>query len=1558
MKKILAYKKSVRERNEVDIIRNNTENIITQTNSVKMAPGPDNRQEEPVTNDSKNQDDTTTTTTTSSSSSTTTTSSSLSSSSSTASSSSVLMSTTNDLTNNNNHGNEINTVDGVELNNVANDTTVITNTDNCTDKQEVTTLNEWELKALLDEAITYTGSTRDREAKSDLFKVLLEKAQVDETKEGSQTATNSRSSQVPSASRRRHKRDSVSERLTHGGSLQNLTQPINSEFDSSFSYLASGSSHTYGGGRRKNNKKHTGPSVSARQREGGSLPSNVNTTHSLVSLTNFDLIFDKKTSFSEERAVCDWAKEDKPKSLDKPDKPSCSGSLKKEDKDFKDKKDNNNKPTDNSTSISINDTEICKKSSNKMLEPDISPPDNQVESSLSTDTEKIDSADSVIVDDKNMVNGNAATPLIIDELSGGGGVDGGGKGDSVIDVNSNAEIKETLDFYKFESEQDGIEMKVIEPRMLTQLVSRLPLETVQTPVDSAIEFPFEKYDPPKIANNDKSIPIMHSCNDTDTSLTVAHGASPAQGKNTSSQINTAMTRVTSSTVLSNKDTTTTTTTTTTTLPTPTTTTASSSAAASTIAGVIERKTFDENGNSSLGQTSSDRKKPRRKNEKGIVTTYNAEKIAGHLDVKSLDELVNYIENKDTKDTKDNKNIKKSKLSKPTVKDKPKPSSLSSSRDTKSDIKNNINNTTSTSTIEDTTPLSDKNNEITTIELQDNNVTVTSTSTAIVGTVDDVGVSVSVASTVSSSSNNNINNNNNNSSNNNNKSVSGGSGSGLRRVKQKSTGDTDININYEEKIKSIYSSDPGVEYNNNKKIRPLSSQRKKSSVDPEQDFQQVVNKKKNKKTRRSSSGDRPTSMNCGNGNGNTINHTTNMGNGSNTSTYLQRTRSYRNQTDTRRKSSSSVPPSDKSDTSDHENDHDSVNSFPVTSNTNNDLNKVNQQIATSSSSSSGTPQTSYANITKTTTINITNGQNTTTTTTSSSSSSGNVPNILNTVNWPTVPDKTSSEPDKSSPKYYPPSNEYTNDCKIRHKNYANTNVRDFSTSLESPTSPITNSKTKHAEAREEAINKNMQLIKYVRDQTNLNDNQNIKYDNTPSRNVDKNNANNKITNLPPKNNKKININNNNNNINNDSDNQIDNIVKNNKLDVIIQQHQQQHDAEKSSTVKIDKTKLPNTDREEKKPLINKINNADEPKDVLKKIDSQVSTATTTPATTPATSPPKNKAVILLDEHAFTEPTGCNFGFGVNPDFLKPGEVINPLLLQPNENINQQISQPNENINQQISQPSENINQQRLQPRENNQQMIQPRENHQQMLQPRENNQQILQPRENNNQQILQPRENNNQQIIQPRENVKRSDNNRGQYPPSNKNFKGPQQQQQQQPYHQQRQQQQPRQQQHHYQQQQHHQQYHQQQQQQQHQQQQQQQQHHHQQQQQQYRESGIHNRQNYNGSRHHQGHHPPQQIFMEPTQQLLPAPSPSTTDCPKDNSPLNDDSQLIPVTIGPSFPDADVNKKLASLHFQLPTLHETQNEIVQHHLNAWQNTVQPKRPDDKTTPVYYKDGEEQ
>ena len=116
----------------------------------------------------------------------------------------------------------------------------------------------------------------------------MQEVEADENEEGRRAVTINR--YLPGSNRRRHKRDSVSEPLTHGGSLQNLVQPVNSEFES-FAYLSIGSNQNCG--RRKGRKSSANQSsVSARQREGGSLPSNVNATH--TSLANFDLIFDRK----------------------------------------------------------------------------------------------------------------------------------------------------------------------------------------------------------------------------------------------------------------------------------------------------------------------------------------------------------------------------------------------------------------------------------------------------------------------------------------------------------------------------------------------------------------------------------------------------------------------------------------------------------------------------------------------------------------------------------------------------------------------------------------------------------------------------------------------------------------------------------------------------------------------------------------------------------------------------------------------------------------------------------------------------------------------------------------------------------------------------------------------------------------------------------------------------------------------------------------------------------------------------------------------------------------
>ncbi|PNF24429.1 hypothetical protein B7P43_G09682, partial [Cryptotermes secundus] len=122
---------------------------------------------------------------------------------------------------------------------------------------------------------------------------LLQEAEADETECGDRhrVGADAIPEQVVSASgsrcysnsnKRRGRRDTaVSEHQTHGGSLQNLVYDINSEFDTSgFGYFSQSSGHSGGVGRRKSKRGNSGRdycvSVSARQREGGSLPSNVN----------------------------------------------------------------------------------------------------------------------------------------------------------------------------------------------------------------------------------------------------------------------------------------------------------------------------------------------------------------------------------------------------------------------------------------------------------------------------------------------------------------------------------------------------------------------------------------------------------------------------------------------------------------------------------------------------------------------------------------------------------------------------------------------------------------------------------------------------------------------------------------------------------------------------------------------------------------------------------------------------------------------------------------------------------------------------------------------------------------------------------------------------------------------------------------------------------------------------------------------------------------------------------------------------------------------------------
>lgn len=133
-------------------------------------------------------------------------------------------------------------------------------------------MNDGELKALLDEAITYKNP-KDREGKSALFKDLLLEAEENERNARAASAGGSELVRYCNPSAKRHGRNrrsetsnggcsSISENVTHGGSLNNLTKEE----------LYETVSHS-------NRQRKT---VSARQREGGSLPCDVNVGVSVV----------------------------------------------------------------------------------------------------------------------------------------------------------------------------------------------------------------------------------------------------------------------------------------------------------------------------------------------------------------------------------------------------------------------------------------------------------------------------------------------------------------------------------------------------------------------------------------------------------------------------------------------------------------------------------------------------------------------------------------------------------------------------------------------------------------------------------------------------------------------------------------------------------------------------------------------------------------------------------------------------------------------------------------------------------------------------------------------------------------------------------------------------------------------------------------------------------------------------------------------------------------------------------------------------------------------------
>ncbi|CAL7944428.1 unnamed protein product [Xylocopa violacea] len=465
--------------------------------------------------------------------------------------------------------------------------TCITSDNKQEEPATLSTLNEGELRALLDEAITYK-CPKDREGKSSLFKELLQEAEADETEEGRRIVPNSRC--LPGSNRRRHKRDSVSERLTHGGSLQNLAQPIASEFDSSFAYLTSGSSHTYGGSKRKN-KKYTGSSVSARQREGGSLPSNVNASHSLASLANLDLIFDKKKGFCEERTAYDWTNKEKSKSLDKP----SYTSTKKEEKE-KDKKDTKKDSCETEVEVREKRGSKGKHGTNEMLESDNPPPEYK--------------SDYMVID-----LGDAEVGTISERNVG-----------STI---SGVQRPHSLDT----EDDEGIEMKIIEPRR-SQFISRTTFDIAQTPVDTTIDFSLRehsgKQDKSKISVNGTEVTgalSFQTFNSVKCGISgTANSSSTSQGKVVPSLCSMMSASLQTQNI-----------------------TMEGSRYTAHTTGTGEKKSLDENGNP-VQNYNGERKKPRRKNQEPNVIVYNAENVEGHRN-EDIDSLINFIENKESKSKK-------------------------------------------------------------------------------------------------------------------------------------------------------------------------------------------------------------------------------------------------------------------------------------------------------------------------------------------------------------------------------------------------------------------------------------------------------------------------------------------------------------------------------------------------------------------------------------------------------------------------------------------------------------------------------------------------------------------------------------------------------------------------------------------------------------------------------------------------------------------------------------------------------------------------------------------
>ncbi|KMQ93473.1 dentin sialophospho isoform x2 [Lasius niger] len=711
------------------------------------------------------------------------------------------------------------------------------------------------------------------------------------------------------------------------------------------------SCHTYGSSRKKN-KKYIGPSVSARQREGGSLPSDVDASHSLASLANLDLSFDKKKSFCVERSAYDWTNKEKSKSLDKP----SYTSTKKEEKEKEKKESKRDTASSGEIELETREKRVGKGKygTNEMLESDNPPPEYK--------------SDYMVID-----LGDVEVGAISER--------------NVGSMASGIQRPRSLDT----ENDEGTEMRIIEPRKPIHYVTRATLD-----VDSPIEFPIRDHKQEKskmsVNGTDVTGTLFQSHNSVKCGIGGASNSSStsqskivpslcsvmpswqAQNITMASGLRTEGPRYTQHITMKDPS----------------------------VSG--EKKSLDENGNAVQSYNDRFAKKLRRKHtQEHNVKVYNAENVEGHRN-EDIDSLINFIENKESKS-------KKGKTSNPV---RVKASSGTKPRTREKDTKR----------------------EQLPSKLQKSNSLEEISKTKLEDLTTEKSVSSSGASSVSSQHGENV---------------------ALRRPKQRSTGDATVDSRGDrrswgtEEGQSIYCNDTGEDYtsrrNSNKKINPESEH--------ETEFLVVTKKKKSKKQRRSSSGGRAQNLTT-------------------SGSYLQSSRGFSNEYRTplspelRRKSASSMPPSDKSDSS----DLDSVHSLPVTSNSSkHNLTKV-------ATSSGGTPQASYADIARMA-INISHNLHMSTI----------VPGMLNTASWPSVPPKTPSEPDKVPQDYYPSLDEIQHsERKVRQQqNLAQSNHAAASLSLafEKSLSPTltkvkNSSDRKKAEAQEEAINKNIQVFKYVQD----------------------------------------------------------------------------------------------------------------------------------------------------------------------------------------------------------------------------------------------------------------------------------------------------------------------------------------------------------------------------------------------------------------------------------------------------------------------------------------------